>query len=309
MRVARSPLAGSVSEAGPRRRRRVVVRSRLPGAISAAAVVIVALMIGAGFLIALHGSSAPGTGSAPPSAPAPHPSRAGFPGAPRVSPGFFTATGEYVCRRRAHNRYLPRSAGCVSSVLRVDMTGGGGADLVVLYADLGFRRRAGGWGVEGFTLEVVRPGAAIMRTSVRADPFPWITRAGNINGVPGDELVLHTDDDSSGDLYQIYTDSGGRLRRVMALGLSAGGDSADKQGFACTLSPQPRLVVRVMSLLGPTIYGRWRWTVFTLGWKPSGGAVHRISRRTFVRRGLPARSQTVAGRGCGRRTGATQTDP
>jgi hypothetical protein len=294
MRVARAPAGGSSA-------RITMPRPRLSGAVLAVAVSVVALMIGAGFLVALHGARG---GPAAPQTPPPAAGRHAFPGAPRPARGRFTQHGVFICQRRERNRYLPHAAGCVSSVLRADLTGDGQKDLVILYADLGFRRTAGGWGVEGFTLEVVRPGGAITRKSVQADPFPSVTRVGNINGVPGDELVLHTEDISSGDGYRVYTEHAGRLRDVSPLPLFAGGDSADKEGFACTPPPRRRFVVRVMSLLGATIDGRWRWTVFTFRWQPSGVKLRRVSRRTFVRRGLPGRSTMAAGGGCGRAVGA-----
>jgi hypothetical protein len=300
MRVARAPVGRSEPPA------RAPWRPRLSGAMIAVAVSVVALMIGAGFLVALRGA---GRGTIAQRPPAPAPGHGAFPGAPRASYGRFTRQGRYICPQQAHNRYLPRSAGCVTSVLRADMTGGGSKDLVILYADLGFRRKAGGYGVAGFTLEVVRPGGAITRRSVQADPFPWISRVGNINGVPGAELVLHTEDVSSGDGYRVYTDRAERLRDVSPLPLFAGGDSADKEGFACTTSPQRRFVVRVMSLLGPTIHGRWRWTVLTFRWELGGATLHRLSRRTFVRHGQPPRRDTAAGAGCGRPSGATQSHP
>jgi hypothetical protein len=79
----------------------------------------------------------------------------------------------------------------------------------------------------------------------------------------------------------------GRVRLVSTTTLFAGGDSAIKEGFACTLLPRPRLVLRVMTLLGRTIDGLWRWAVFTGRWEPGGTAVHRVRRRTFVRHGPP----------------------
>lgn len=278
---------------------------RLSGGMLAVAVSVVALLIGAGFLIGLHGAGA-GGGSAsvqnPPAAPIGH---GAFPGAPRRSRGHFTHRGIYVCRRVPRNRYLPRNAGCVS-VLRADMTGGGKTDLVLLYADLGRHRIGTGFVPTEFTLEVVQPGGKIARTRVRAEPFAWITRVGNINGVPGAELVLHLDDISSGDTYGIYTFHAGRIALVRPL-LSAGGDSAAKEGFVCGGSSPRKVLSMVMELLGPTIHGRWRWTVSNYEWH--GATLRRTGHRTFVSRGLPKRRDTVAGAGCGRPTGATQANP
>jgi hypothetical protein len=287
---------------------RAAGRGRLSGALLAVAVSVVALSIGAGLLVALRGSSVDAGRSAggAPRTLTPHTNQSSFPGAPRSSRGQFTSRGQFVCRPAPRNRYLPRNAGCVS-VLRADMTGGGRTDLVLLYADLSSRRVKSGYETAGFTLEVVQPGGAIARTQVQADPFPDIDRVGNINGVPGDELVLHLDDVSSGDTYGIYSFHSGAVTLVRPL-LSAGGDSADKEGFACSLSLQPRLVVRVMTMLGPTIRGRWRWTVITFRWEPDGLALHRVNRRKFVRRGLPAGRDIAAGPGCGRASGATQSN-
>lgn len=162
-------------------------------------------------------------------------------------------------------------------------------------------------GVEGFTLEVVRPGGMVMRTSVRADPFPWITRVGNVNEIPGDELVLHLDDISSGDTYGIYTFRDGRIELARPL-LSAGGDSADKEGFACEkLGDSATVTSQTMVLVGPTIHGRWRWTVTQYAWH--GAVLRRSNSRTFVRRGYPGKAITTAGGLCGRPTDDTQTKP
>ncbi len=297
MRVAYAP--GGEPTAGARGG--ISPRGRFSGAALAVAVSVVALMIGAGFLVALRGS---GAGGGPATAPVPPASHSGFPGAPRPSPGHFTKRG-YVCRRAPRNRYLPRDAGCVS-VFRVDMPGGGRTDLVLLYADLGTHPVGVDFKATGFTLEVVQPGGHIARTRVQAEPFPWITRVGNVNGVPGDELVLHLDDISSGDAYGIYTVHAGRIELVRPL-LSAGGDSATKEGFVCGGSSPREIVTVVMELLGSTIHGRWRWTVSNYAWH--GATLRRTGRRTFVSRGLPKRRDTVAGHGCGRPTGATQSHP
>lgn len=301
MRVAYAPAEGSSTGI---RVRVGGARGRFSGAVLVAAVSVVALMIGAGFLVALHGASGGGgPATTPPSKPSPPAGRGMFPGAPHSQRPHVGRQG-YVCRRAPRNHYLPRDVGCVS-VLRAAVVGGDRTDLVVLYARLG-RRTAGGFVPGPFTLEVVRPGGAIARTRVQSEPFPWITRVGNINGVPGDELVVHLDDISSGDTYGIYTFHAGRIELVHPL-LSAGGDSAAKQGFICGGSSPREVVSIVMELLGPTIHGRWRWTVSNYAWH--GAKLRRTAHRTFVSRGLPKRRDTVAGAGCGRPTGATQANP
>jgi hypothetical protein len=306
MRVAyapadRSPAGADVGAAGRR-----WLPGRLSGAALAVAVSVVALLIGAGFLIGLRGSGAGGRPATPtPTAPSPPVSHGAFPGAPRPARGRFTRQG-YVCRRAPRNRYLPRNAGCVS-VLRADMTGGGRTDLVLLYANPEPQRVVAVFQPVAYTLELVRPGGAIMRTRLPTEGNQLVfERAGNVNGVPGDELVLQLAHVSSGDYYGLVTLHGGRL--VLADDqLAAGGDSAARDGFACTLGPHPRLVDRRMILLGPTIYGRWRWTVSTYAWY--GSTLRRIRTRTFVRRGLPPQRDTIAGAGCGRPTGANQAKP
>lgn len=306
MRVAYAPADGP--RAGVRVGSVAPWRGRFSGAALAVAVSVVALLIGAGFLIALRGAGAGGGSPAThPSNPSPPAGHSAFPGAPRPSRGHLTRQGMYVCRRAPHNRYLPRSAGCVS-VLRADMTGGGRTDLVLLYADLGRSRIGTGFAPTRFTLEVVQPGGKIARTQVQAEPFPWITRVGNINGIPGAELVLHLDDISSGDYYGIYTFHADRIETVRPQ-LSAGGDSAAKQGFFCQVAAggRPVVVARTMILLGRTIYGRWRWTMKTYVFH--GAKLYLIRQGSFVRRGLPGRRTMPAGAGCGRPTGATQANP
>lgn len=279
---------------------------RLSGGMLAVAVSVVAVLIGAGFVVALRGTGGRG-GSAPATRP-PRVSHGTFPGAPHPAPGHFTQRGRFVCRRAPRNRYLPHDAGCVSSVLRADMTGARQADLVVIYANLSTHRVPDGFEVAGFTLEVVQPGGRIARTRVQAEPFPWITRVGNVDGVPGDELVLHTADISSGDGYELATFHGARIE-LMHGALYAGGDSAAKEGFFCHVAAgnRPVVVSRVMVLLGPTIHGRWRWTVRTYVFH--GARLFEIGHASFVRRGLPGRRDTPVGAGCGRPTGATQANP
>jgi hypothetical protein len=280
-------------------------RPRSSGAVLAVAMSVMAVMIGGGSPVALRGTSA---GGGQPATPPPRASHSTFPGAPHPSAGYFTDGGMFLCHRAPRNRYLPHDAGCVTSVLRADMTGGGRPDLVVIYGNLSTHRVPGGFEVAGFTLEVVQPGGRVARTRVRAEPFPWITRVGNIDGVPGDELVLHTEDISSGDGYALATFHGGRIE-VMHGALFAGGDSAAKEGFSCHVAAgnRPVLISRIMVLLGPTSDGRWRWTVRIYVFH--GARLFTIGRRSFVRRGPPGRRDTPAGEGCGRPTGITQSHP
>ncbi|HLI60227.1 MAG TPA: hypothetical protein VKV21_11245 [Solirubrobacteraceae bacterium] len=303
MRVAYAPADGS--SAGVRVGSRAVWRGRFSGAVLAAAVSVVALLIGAGFLIALRGAGTGGGSPAMhPSNPSPPVGRGAFPGAPRPSHGHFTKHGVYVCPRAPRNRYLPRVAGCVS-VLRADMTGAGAQDLVLLYADLGGRHFRQGYEPVAYTLELVRPGGAIARTRLPTEGNqPLFVRAGNVNGRPGDELVLLLAYVSSGDVYGIATLHDGRLWLADAQ-LAAGGDSGAKEGFACRVRPRPEVISRTMILLGPTIHGRWRWTVETYAWH--GSMLRRIAGRTFVRRGLPPRRLLTAGAGCGRPVGAPES--
>lgn len=299
MRVARVPVGGT----GARSPVQGIGRPRLSGAVLAVAVSLVALMIGAGFLIGLRGA---GTGPVVQQTLPPPADAGGFPGAPRPTGGHFTRRGMYVCGRAPHNRYLPRDVGCIS-VLRADMTGGGTKDLVLLYADLGRHRAGADFEPTRFTLEVVRPGGATARSRVQSEPFPWITRVGNINEVPGDELVLHLDDISSGDTYGIYTFRAGRIKLVRPL-LSAGGDSASKEGFACEkLRGTATLTSQTLILLGPTIHGRWRWMVTTYAWR--GATLRKVGHHTFLRRGEPPKGATYPGGLCGRSTGAGQANP
>ena len=289
MRAARAPVARSGAPV------RTPWRPRRSGAMLAIAVSAVALMIGAGFLIALRG-----TPRGAPAAPAPRPSRGLFPGAPRSQRPDIGRDG-YRCRPAPRNRYLPRAVGCVT-VLRLPMVPGDPGDLVILYAQLG-HRAAGGFPPGRFTLELVRPSGALARTRLPAtDAPPGFVRAGNVNGVAGDELTMLLDDISSGDTYALVTAHAGRLVLVHPL-LSAGGDSVFREGFACRRAPRPRVISRTM-VLGDSqpVDGRWRWTVTSYTWH--GATLRRVSRRTFTRRGLPGRSAMTRGVGCGRAMGS-----
>ena len=293
MRVARAPAAGS---AAPPAQAPGARRPRLSGAVLAVAVSVVALMIGAGFLLALRGTGARG-GS--PAMGAPKPSHGLFPGAPHSQRPDIGSEG-YRCRRVPRNRYLPRRVGCLT-VLKLRVVPGDRADLVMLYARLA-RHTPAGFAPGRFSLELVRPSGAITRIRLPAtDVPPAIVRIGNANGVPGDELTLLLEDISSGDTYGIVTFATGRPVLVHPL-LSAGGDSVDREGFACRPGPPPRLLSRTMVLMNSQpVYGRWRWTVSTYAWH--GATLHRIARRSFARRGLPGRSAMTRGRGCGRPVG------
>ncbi len=296
MRVARAPVAGSGA------RVRVTWRPQLSAVMLATVVCVVALIIGAGFLIALRG---PGAHGGFPAAPAPTPTRALFPGAPRSQRPDVGRDG-YRCRPAPRNRYLPRHVGCLT-VLRLPVVPGDRGDLVILYAHLA-RRAAGGFPPGRYALELVRPSGAIARTALPAtDAPPGFVHAGDINGVPGDELTLLLDDISSGDTYGLVTFNAGRLALVHPL-LSAGGDSVFREGFACRLGPRPRVISRTM-VLGNSqpVYGRWRWTVTTYAWH--GAALRKTGRRTFVRRGYPGKAATYPGSLCGSPTGRTHAKP
>lgn len=293
MRVARAPAGGSPA----RVRVGGIGRPRFSGAMLALAVSVVAMLIGAGFLVALHGSRA--SGGSPP-APAPKASRGLFRGAPHGQHPDVGRQG-YLCRRAPRNRYLPRDSGCVT-VRRAAVVGGDRTDLIVEYAHLG-RRVAGGYLWGHFTLELIRPSGQSTRLPLQyTDVPPTIDRIGNVNGVPGDELTLLLDDISSGDTYGIVTDHAGRLELVHPL-FSGGGDGVFREGFACRLGSHPRVISRSMVLLydQPT-YGRWRWTVTTYAWR--GATLRRSARRTYVRRGMPGRSAMTRGTGCGRAVGS-----
>jgi hypothetical protein len=191
----------------------------------------------------------------------------------------------------------PRRASCLSAV-RADVTGDGRSDRVLLY---GIAARGGGDRSGGFGLELVAPGATPRRTRVpRSDGRPFLIRVGNVNGVPGAELVVELDEISSGSTFGLYTDLDGRLQRVGPL-LSAGGDSVAREGFACRTGRAPALVQRIMDLRHGPVDGAWRWRVITYAWR--GQTLARTHRGRFVRRGLPHGRAIAAGAGCGRRLG------
>jgi hypothetical protein len=295
MRVARAPAGGTAQRVWGAGR---AGGGGFSGAMLAVAVSVVALMVGAGFLVALRG---PGAHGGSPAATTPRPSHGLFPGAPRTQRPDVGRDG-FRCRPAPRNHDLPRHVGCVT-VLRIPVVPGDRGDLVILYAHLG-PRAAGGFPPGRYTLELVRPSGAVERTLLPAtDAPPTFLRAGNLNGIAGQEIVLHLDDISSGDTYGLVTFHAGRLVLVHPL-LSAGGDSVLREGFACRPGPRPRVISRTM-VLGNSqpVYGRWQWTVTTYAWH--GAVLRRTSRDTFIRRGLPGRSAMTRGTGCGRTLGST----
>jgi hypothetical protein len=79
------------------------------------------------------------------------------------------------------------------------------------------------------------------------------------------------------------------------------GASADKFGFDCVRKPAPEIIQRDYSLIGPTIYGRWRLTSYIYAWH--GATLDLVRRDTTVHHGLPGQRAMRPGPGCDPLTG------
>jgi hypothetical protein len=117
-----------------------------------------------------------------------------------------------------------------------------------------------------------------------------------VNANPGDELFIYGSWISSGAQVAVYSFHAGRLVRA-GTNLQIGGDSADRFGFDCVRTRTPEIAQRDYSLIGPTIYGRWRLTTHTYGWH--GATLHLTNRQVTFHHGWPSGSAIRPGAGCG----------
>lgn len=317
------PDAGVIEDARARQR-----RHRLGGAILllvAAAAAAAGLIVGTG-----GGGAGGGTGRAPSGHPSGGGAGAGslnssqsFPGAPAIQ-NDIDGPSSGMCTRAAPNRYLPPNSGCVS-VRRVDVTGDGRADLVLVYSriahtsvatrfpGLATPRQYGPeashlyYAKQAF-LRVVQPGGTIVTTAVgairpvfrehtaKAAAFASI---GHFNGLPGKEIFLEISHISSGSSGVAYALHRGRL---VAAGAPVyfGGDSGGQTGFDCLPGNPPRFVQRQFDL--PRDPGAWHETDTIYAWH--GPKLVKVARHISTRRfphsryGWPPKRLAQAGPGC-----------
>jgi hypothetical protein len=288
MRVAREPQPIAASAPGAARRSWLgsgVVRS-LPAA-GLALIVLAAVAVGGVFVAGLRsghgaGGSGPalgrGTGSS-------------FPGAPTTQRGDWH--GESVCPLARPNRYLPPHSGCVS-VTRADMYGDGRSDLVLVYARLSDRKLGQLYVPRYFSLKVVRPGGASVRTRLKPDQSdPVILFAGRAGFDRAASVFIVNQQISSGSSAIVYSVAQGRLVPA-GVSLAFGGDSADKATFACRAGPSPTILQRTWVLSRGGENGWWRWSVQTFAWR--GPRLVRTGRSSVLRHGAVVPSPP--GEGC-----------
>lgn len=200
-----------------------------------------------------------------------------------------------LCLKAKRLGYVPVHDVC-SAALKADIDGDGQPDLVVLYA----RAITGsGASLKAYpeTLKVIRASGGGVQIHLKpSTPGPGIVAVRNVNGNPGGELFVYSSWISSGAQVEVFSFHGGRLIRA-GVNLQMGGDSADRFGFDCLRGPRPEIVQRDYSLIGPTIYGRWRLTTDTYGW--NGATLQLTSRQITIHHGWPSGAAIRPGAGCG----------
>jgi hypothetical protein len=200
-----------------------------------------------------------------------------------------------LCMKAKRFGYVPVHDVC-SDALTADIDGDGRPDLVLLYA----RPITGtGASLKAYpeTLKVIRASGGVVQAHFKpAIPGPGIVAVRNVNANPGDELFIYSSWISSGAQVRVYSFHAGKLIRGGA-NLQMGGDSADRFGFDCLRRPTPEIVQRDYSLIGPTIYGRWRLTTYTYGWE--GATLHLVNRQIAIHHGWPSGSTIRPGARCG----------
>lgn len=214
--------------------------------------------------------------------------------ADRISSSHADGTQSF-CIKAKRLGYVPARDVC-SDALTADIDGEGRPDLVLLYA----RPITGtGASLKAYpeTLKVIRASGEVVQVHFKpVVPGPGIVAVRNVNANPGDELFIYGSWISSGAQVQVYSFDAGKLIRARA-NLQMGGDSADRFGFNCLRRPIPEIVQRDYSLIGPTIYGRWRLTTYTYDW--DGAILHRVNRQITIHHGWPSGSAIRPGAGCG----------
>jgi hypothetical protein len=214
-----------------------------------------------------------------------------------------------ACPLAAPNRYLPARAGCVD-VKRVDLTGVGQSDVVIVYSLLNHRHPywyagrvpsaiAKDFVPEHPYLKVLLPNGASVTTQIRGPRGTWAASIDFIEHLANPsrrELILGVTRGSFGGQEVAYGMQNGRLIAAGPV-LNYGGDSADAAGFTCRDRNAPGIVQRTFQLIGPGISGWWRETIEAYSW--NGAKLTPTNKRTTKVHGRPPRSLSELGTECG----------
>jgi hypothetical protein len=200
-----------------------------------------------------------------------------------------------LCVRAKRDGYVPERDVC-SSALSANVDGGGRPDLVLLYTH---PITGAGASLKAYpeTLELVRADGRTVRARLKpTTPAPSIVAVGNVNGTAGAELFVATNWISSGPEVLVYSFRSGKLVNA-GVKLNMGGDSADRFGFSCVQKPQREIIQRDYSLIGPTIYGRWRLSTYYYAWDRA--TLRLVKRKRTIHHGLPHGRGITPGPSCG----------
>jgi hypothetical protein len=241
---------------------------------------------------------APGRGSGN----AAHQAGNAFAGAPKSQAAAIDGPSSQQCPLAAPSRFLPPRSGCVTA-MHADVTGDGRTDLVLVYSRL--NRVSSGYvggppiwrryfGATQAFLMIVLPDGTRISARINGVKAVTIVAVGHVNSDPGSEIFLQTFHISSGSDAVAYGLSHGLLVPAGAT-LAYGGDSGLQAGFTCSTTGKPHLVQRTF-VLGSR-YGWSMETNVTYSW--NGPKLVQIAKRSFKRRGWPARSEAEVGSGCG----------
>jgi hypothetical protein len=143
-------------------------------------------------------------------------------------------------------------------------------------------------------LRIVTPTGAIVTAAINGVRTADLFSLAHVSDMPGKEIFLQVQQTSSGAAYVAYSFNGSRLISA-GVGFSAGGDSADANGFACLPGNPPRVIERNyqlihgIKLVHETIFGLWNEEVTNFAWH--GLRLVVVSRHSFVRRLVPKRKR------------------